>query len=308
MTNFDVSSRAVAFEHRALVSVFYIPAYLYLSILIAIGVFYGVSLLNARNNVYYGIAFCVPMLAVATGCFKNYSTLSMNNYYFTREYAGNIFRTLPENAILFVNWDPYGFPLYYFQYVEKKREDILVIDQMLLKRTWYLYNLREQYPEFIRQVEPEVHAFLKAVKPFENNQPYDGNTIQKSYLAMINAMIDKSVDKGVYFTYTPEPAIVRTNHLSPVFSCYKYSPATIVDTTISDSLVHSDYCNNGQIKHDRMANYVRTYYGNIYGLRAMELEAAGYKQKAKECYMKAGKFFDTGSQQWLFINGKIAGL
>jgi hypothetical protein len=310
MTNFDVTSPLVAFEHKALVSVFYIPAYLFLAILMGIGIFYLLSLIKTSSAFCYSIALCLPILMAAGDIMKNYSRLNMHHYYFARDYAENIFNTLPPNSILFVNWDPFSFPLYYYQYVEQKRRDILVIDQMLLKRSWYIRSLGIHYPVVMRQVEVQANAFLRAVAPFENNAPYDGGMIQRNYIALINAITDRSLTLGnaVFFTYAPEPDILRNNHLEPQLSAYRYTNNTLPDTTLNESVLKLDLLSDTKIHHDRMANYVRGYYGNLCGTRAMLLESAGYKRKAKEWYVKARMFFDSGTQQALFINAKIAAL
>ena len=60
--------------------------------------------------------------------------------------------------------------------VEKKRNDLICLDIMLLKRSWYIEMLKNNHPDFIEQSEKEVNAFLEAVKPFENGETYDGSS------------------------------------------------------------------------------------------------------------------------------------
>ncbi|MDD5673853.1 MAG: DUF2723 domain-containing protein [Chitinivibrionales bacterium] len=308
MTNFDVTTPSVAFEQKALVSVFYIPAYLFLAILAGIGMFYLVSLVKIRKTaICAAVALVLPLATAAGAIAKNYSALNMHAYYFAQDYADNIFNSLPKNSLLFVNWDPFTFPLMYYQFVEHKRPDILVLDQLLLKRSWYVQWLKDHYPAFVKPSESAVKAFLQAVAPFENKAPYNGEIIQQCYIGMINAFIDSKISRGnsVYFAYIPEADILRNYHLEPIFSAYKYTQNTQPDTTVNASVIKLAGFTDKNANRDRMADYIRGYYGNLYGLRAMQCATLGNMVKAKEYFTTARKLFDDTSQQAAFIDRQI---
>ena len=95
MTNFDVSSPAVAFEHKALVSVFYIPAYLFLSILMGTGFFFAGALFPANPRVIRIGAILFPLAAFSLSALPNFSKENMHGYYCGQAYANNILKTLP---------------------------------------------------------------------------------------------------------------------------------------------------------------------------------------------------------------------
>ena len=310
MTNFDVSTAASAFEHKALVSVFYIPAYLFLSILMGTGIFYALTIFRLNAVSSYGAALLLPMAVFIGSGAQNIARVNMQGYFLARDYADNIFRTLPENALLFVHWDPFCFPLMYYQSVEHKRPDLLVLDQMLLKRTWYVQWLQRHHPEFAKQFEKEREAFLIAVAPFESRKPYNGEILQRCYIGMINAFIDTTLrqNRGVYCTYTPEPAIVRGYRLEPVYSAYKFTSGDQLDTSISETECDLSAFSDKRFTGDRMKKYFREYYGNIYGQRGMLLESHGNKARARSCYRLARNLFADGSQQARFIDAKLAQL
>ncbi len=310
MTNFDVTTPAVAFEHKALVSVFYIPAYLFIALLMGMGIFYALSLIPMQRISCRVAALMLPVAVFAGSGAQNFTRVSLHGYECARIYADNIFSTLPQNAVLFVHWDPFCFPLIYYQAVERKRPDLLVLDQMLLKRTWYVTWLRRRHPEFARRFEKEMNAFLTAVEPFENNRAYNGDLLQRSYIGMIAAFIDTTIGQGrdVYATYTPEPGIMRGYRLEPVFSAYKFVAGDRVDTTLSDTACDITAFTDPEFPADRMKKYFREYYGNLYGLRAMVYEGRGNKARARSCYRWARKLFTDGSQQAFFIDGKLTQL
>jgi hypothetical protein len=57
-----------------------------------------------------------------------------------------------------------------------------------------------------------------------------------------------------------------------------------------------------------MKRYLTEYYGNLYGLRAMEHETAGDKAGAGSCYATAARLFPEASPQGQFIRGRMSQL
>lgn len=293
-------------ENKALASVFYIPSYMFVSLLLCTGLFYLISLLRVSGKLVYLFSI-VSVLVACSSVIRNYERVNMSRYYFAEQYAGNIF-TLPDKALLFINWDPFGFPLNYYQFVEKKRNDIIVLDELLLKRSWYIEWLRNYYPEFMYLSKPEVDAFLVAVAPFEAGDEYNGNLIQQKYIGMINSFIDNRMKAGnhVYFTYYPEKNIMRNNFLEPQFSAYKYTSSPVPDTLINDKNIKLDIFLNENITHDRMADYMSDYYGNLYGARAEYIERYGNKGQCLALYRKAMKLFGPKNKKTEYINRRIS--
>lgn len=293
-------------ENKTLASVFYIPAYMILSLLLSVGLYYIISFLKPVKPIIISVCLVVVLLPF-TSLNKNYKDLDMHQYYFAEEYANNIFATLPKNSMYFINWDPFGFPMTYFQFVEKKREDIIVVDQMLLKRSWYIQWLREYYPDIMNQSKTETDEFLAAVAPFEAGDPYNGTLIQQKYIAMINSLIDKKQKAGlnVYFAYLPEKEILRHNHLEPQFAAYKYTNAAILDSAVDDKKIKLKSFLDSKITKDRMAKYMADFYGDLYGARATYLEQSGKTDKALEYYTKASILFDHTSKKANFTTQRI---
>ena len=135
MTNFDVTTPASAFENKALVSVFYIPAYMIAAILMGTGLFGLIAFTGVQWSVPITLGVCLPLATAGSALVQTMPKVTMHKYTFAQDYCDNVFNTLPKNALYFVNWDPFNFPLMYYQYVEKKRPDLLVLDQLLLRRS-----------------------------------------------------------------------------------------------------------------------------------------------------------------------------
>ena len=135
----------------------------------------------------------------------------MHRYRFADAYIHNVFAVASPHSLVMVDRDQFGFPLMYAQDVDRERPDVVVLDQELLRRSWYLQDLEHQHPGLIAGSRAQVEAFLAAVKPFEAGQAYDGTAIDDAYYAMIKSFVDQYEKAGrdVYFAYQPDQRIVQ---------------------------------------------------------------------------------------------------
>ncbi len=296
LTNFDVSfpNPRIAAENKALVSVFYIPSYIYLALLMGIGGYVLLRLLHSSKTAKSISTILLIALPIVSGGYSNFNKLNMHQYYFTEDYAHNLFRVVSPNALVFCNWDPYYFPLNYYQFVEGQRPDVIVLDQQLLRRSWYIRWLKNHYPGLVRLALHETEEFLTAVAPFEAHQPYDSNIIQQKYMAMINAFIDRTIEAGrdVYLTYLPSPEMAGKYEKESVLAAFKLkqpgSPLTAVEW---DSLRFRHFFDQN-VPLDRMVKVFRLYYGQLFWQRGGECEKAGLTGQAISCYSRAARFLE----------------
>lgn len=294
VTNFDVSfpNPRIAAENEALVSVFYIPSYIYLALLMGIGGHFLFRLVRINNIVKSIAAGLLVVLPIVSGGYPNFSKLNMRHYYFTEDYAHNLFSVVSPNSLVFCNWDPFYFPLNYYQFVEGQRPDVIVLDQQLLRRSWYIRWLNDHYPDLIGMAEQETEAFLTAVAPFEAHQPYDGSIIQQKYMAMINAFIDRTIEKGrdVYLTYLPSPEIAGKYEKEPVLAAFRLKQPGVPLTPVNIDSLRFRYFFDDKVPMDRMANVFRLYYGQLFWQRGRQCEHFGLTEQAISFYTRAAFF------------------
>ncbi len=293
LTNFDITTGnpAVNAENKALVSVFYIPSYMMIAMLAGIGVFYMIS---GFQKAIKPKAFLIllPLLLPLFAAYPNYKKLDMSRYYFTEDYVENLFRIVPENSVVFVNWDPFIFPFNYYQYVEGRRTDVMVVDQELLRRSWYIRTLRKHHAAFMARAEKEVDEFLDAVRPFENKEKFDGNFIQSKYVAMINALIDRSYDLGneVFMTYDPPAGIAQKYYKESVVAAVKLRKEMKELTPVEVNALQFRHLFEEGIPLDRMARFFKTYYGRLFFARGFAAENLKLEHEALSLYKKSLEF------------------
>lgn len=288
LTNFDVSNPAATAEHTALVSVFYIPFYIMVAVLAAVGF---VMLLQPRLKAVKTAGGTIPALLLVLplwGAVANYDAVDMSEQRYSDHYVAQIFETVKPRGILFAHWDPFYFPLNYHQYVLGQRKDLIAIDQQLLRRSWYIQWMRDHYPAYMATVRPAVNAFLKAVAPFENKQAFDGNVIQRYYLAMLNAMVDQAMAEGrpVYFTYRPERGFADRYVLEPqpaAFRLRENSPSTALTPIDPVSYSYRIYRENSAVA-DRMVPVFQKYYRDLVLQRALAEEKSGQLEKSRDFF------------------------
>lgn len=313
LTDFEVnvSDPFVAAENKALVSVFYIPSYICLALLMGVGLFFAAAflsnLLRKKRVVEYTLAAVIALSPLALA-YPNYQKLDMSRYYFAEDYAENLFRVTEKNALVIVNWDPFYFPLNYYQFVEGRRPDLMVLDQELLRRSWYVQWLKDHYPELVQSAAREVEEFLAAVAPFENKQPYDGNFIQAKYLAMTNAFIDRTVEAGreVYFAVYLRPlppGIAVQYNAEPLGVAFRLRKDAAPPTPLAPDSLKLRYFFDDAVPKDRMAKVFQNYYGTMMLSRGQYLERLGENEAALACYLRAREFLREQPQ----VVGRITG-
>ena len=294
VTDFPVATadRLVNADNRALVSVFYIPSYLMIATLIGLGGWWLATLVaqrlgSARRRpavvlVFAAILVVVP-LALAGAALGG---MSMRQYRFADAYIHNVWSVAAPHSLVMVDRDQFGFPLVYAQMVAHQRPDVVVLDQELLRRSWYLQVLAYEQPALIAASRSQVDAFLTAVRPFEAGQSYDGNAIDAAYYAMIKSFVDHTEAAGhsVYFTYRPDQRIVTGYTGESVVAALRArrnAPAVGAAGTAAwltpVDLAQFDFAHltDGTVPLDRNVLMVRSWYGELLAARAQELAKAG---------------------------------
>ncbi len=296
-------------DDRALVSVFYIPSYLVLALLMGLGAWWLAARVltwraaqrsagaPALAGVLAAILVAVPLGLGAARA----PSLTMHRYRFADAYIHNVLLLAAPHSLIMVDRDQFGFPLDYAQDVDGLRPDVVVLDQELLRRSWYLHDLQRRYPALIAGSRTQVQAFLTAVAPFEAGRPYDGSAIDTAYYAMIASLVRQyaAAGRSVYFTYGPDARIVSGFYGEPlavVLGARTTGPgkteAALQRWLTPVDLGRYDFAHltDGTVPLDRNVLMIRTWYGEVLSRRAELLAEAGSASQAAAFAALATKF------------------
>jgi hypothetical protein len=86
--------------------------------------------------------------------------ISLNKDDVYKKFVYQLLSSLPKNSILLLKSDLTYFPLSYFYYVKKERQDIVLIFPGMLTRDYYLQKMRTAYPDINFQDGHRISNFL----------------------------------------------------------------------------------------------------------------------------------------------------
>jgi tetratricopeptide (TPR) repeat protein len=151
---------------------YYLPALIAMTIAAGFGAEWFINkVISARvpskasRSVAAALVLLVPIAALA----GNWSYDNRSRYFIAQDYVENILSTIePGGMLLTPDWQVYS-PILYFQEIEHRREDAVVIDINQLRRSWYFDYLRRAYPATIEQASDQVEAFLEDLRHWEHD-------------------------------------------------------------------------------------------------------------------------------------------
>lgn len=139
------------------------------------------------------VALAVMAVLVTATAAINFTRADERTNVVVEQMTRNMLTTLPKDAVVISSqWDFWVSGSWYMQAVERMRPDIAVIDQELLRRSWYLDQMATWNPSLMRMIAPQVERFRVQVLKFEHDEPYDPAEIQAAYVGMIDALIDSA--------------------------------------------------------------------------------------------------------------------
>lgn len=139
----------------------------------------------------------VPVLAEGTIYFSQVSQSGINTF---EDYTKAVLNFSEKNSVIFTyQWDYFVSPSYYFQYAENYRKDVAVIDKELLRRSWYYNQMNRNYPSVIKNIQPEINSFLESLKPFEHDENFDPNIIEKNFRKMMTNLVAQNCEEKNFY-------------------------------------------------------------------------------------------------------------
>jgi len=169
---------------------YYIPS---LVVLVATSA-YGMHTL--RRFLKPAIILCLILIVP----FINYRACTLRNNTFGIDFGRAHAEQLPDSSLLITTqWDIYS-PLMYLREVKGWRNDLILIDKELLRRTWYMKYLEREYPALCANARTSIRSYLEELYKFEYGRPYIISVIQLRFIKMLESLVEAKIDKGVFLS------------------------------------------------------------------------------------------------------------
>lgn len=178
---------------------YFLLAYLSLAFFSVFGIL-QLLLLADKNKL--NIVFPILLLALFSGIqfYSNYKTVNQSNNYIYEDYTKSLINSVPQNSIVFsYQWDYFISASYYFQLVEGFRNDVIIIDKELLRRSWYYNQLETNHPKLVSGLKPEINQFINALKPFEREEQFNANLLEGLFRRIMTGLISNNISEHEYF-------------------------------------------------------------------------------------------------------------
>jgi hypothetical protein len=177
---------------------------IFFSLIIAAGV--GAhTILGAVKAQRRAITATAILLIPALGFTANVRINNRHNFHIAEDYVQNVFSTIgPNGMLLTADWQV-ASPMLYFREIEKQRPDIVCIDIMLLRRSWYYDYLDAKYPALMRQSHESVQLFVDDLVRWEKDpdayqtDPQLNQRIDSRFCSMITALAKNHLSTGPVF-------------------------------------------------------------------------------------------------------------
>ncbi|MBI1938412.1 MAG: DUF2723 domain-containing protein [Ignavibacteriales bacterium] len=179
-------------------SYFLLP-YMIVSIFAALGIYKIADYLHLKSANLVQL-FSVPIIFVITPIVVTSGKVDQSGQFTFEDYTKSLINSTEKNSIIFsYQWDYFVSSSYYFQHVENFRKDVTVIDKELLRRSWYYNQIKTNHSEVIEKLEPDINNFLNALKPFERDEKFDPDLLEKYYRTIMTKLISENYPQRNYY-------------------------------------------------------------------------------------------------------------
>ncbi len=253
---------AINYDFQADIPPYYIPTFICFIILIAYGVKHLIEKIPKPQFRYLILIFFI--LSPIGICFANFNENNLRKYYFAWDYGMNIFRHLPDSAVLFNRADFTHCSLRYLRFVEGVKTDVPIITTHILSYPSYIKKIKKQYP-------------------WLNSTPTDN-----SNTAIFNNLVEKHIGTvPIYYTFRDdqylrpipyqstlikEGLLYKLTHRETEKVTFDYKNRYLLDSTVTKDLSVDDIITE--------YGYAYAELGEYYGNQGVLNLAIAYVKKA----------------------------
>jgi hypothetical protein len=144
---------------------YYLPAVVALAFAAGVGAAALLARVTRRRPLAAAALFVIPLAAVL----HHRTALDRSRFWVAHDYARDALAGVsPDGLLLTADWQLYS-PLLYFQEVEGWRPDVMAVDVSLLRRSWYVEQLRARHRGRWEPLRAETDAFLEDLRAWERD-------------------------------------------------------------------------------------------------------------------------------------------
>lgn len=289
---------------------YYLPTFIAMTIAAGFGAEWFINTIasagvasKTRQSTAAALVLLLPVVAVV----GNRSYDDRSRYFIAQDYVDNIFSAVePGGMLLTRDWQVYS-PMLYFQEIEHRRKDAVIIDVNQLRRSWYFDYLRQAYPATMEQATNQVEPFLEDLRHWEHDPDlYQrdlalNKRINSRFHEMILAFVNNHLKAGsVYLTLDiagdregPDAELTKS-----LAASYQFIPLGLVFEVTTDrafvqpadQVLSTRGLADGTLKFEDndvvMIKVVPVYVNMLYN-RGRYLAAYGRHDQAVEAYKQA---------------------
>lgn len=121
------------------------------------------SVREPKRPVLSALLLLVPVLSLAAHVRAN----DRREFHVAEDYVQNILRGVDRGGLLLTADWQVASPMLYLQEIGRQRPDVICIDVLLLRRSWYLDYLESRCPGLMRRSREEVRLFMEDLARWE---------------------------------------------------------------------------------------------------------------------------------------------
>jgi hypothetical protein len=275
---------------------YFILAFLVTAIWSTAGFYFILEKIKTKSTVAVLVAaLIIPGILL----FSNFKENNESKNYFVENYADNVMKSVrPNSIIISTQWDFFVSASWYYQNVSGMYKGISVIDKELLRRTWYLREMRKHFPDIYNNCKMEFELYEAELIKFENETDrytkpktqqdnQDLLRIRTTFLSLLNAIIEKNPERNIYLSFEVEDVkgerFAEQYQRIPEGLLFRLSKSTEFDSSFAEPDFVYKLTDNTYYHYEFiMQNYLRAFL-----LRANYLMNYGKFDEAEK-YIKRG--------------------
>ncbi len=263
----------------------------------------GKEIPNKWANFLTALLFLGGFLGVGIQIGSHYHQNNMSKNWYVADFITNMLKPLEEDAIILPVSDYMLFPLWYFEYVERYREDVNPAVLSYMPLDWVPEGIKDRNSDLIFPFEPLKALSSEEIEQAKNNR--------------INTLVTKNFNKYPIYFESPPDCIDRTvvTFIPEGFFLRAINvglPFNILRKQLDKSYISFPFRDDPKNYRDWRTELLLQYYPECYKSRADFYYQLGAFDEAVSEYDKAVKLYnrnpEVNKEKLVHLHNLLAGI